>query len=66
MQLRQPRILLMDASKNVRAELIMTSAEVLRLRSIDGQTPNLSYTLNRQPDLDPIAELDQVAAPSCN
>ncbi len=66
MQMRQPRIMLMDASKNLRAEMIMTSAEVLRLRSIDGTTPNLNYTLNRQPDLDPIAELDGVAAPSCN
>ncbi|MCD8505260.1 MAG: copper resistance protein NlpE [Burkholderiaceae bacterium] len=66
LQMRPPRIVLLDASKNVRAELSMTSAEVLRLRTIDGQTPNLIYTLNRQPDLDPIAELDGVAAPSCN
>lgn len=66
LQMQSPRIVLLDDSKNVRAELSMTSAEVLRLRSIDGQTPNLIYTLNRQPDLDPISELDGVAAPSCN
>ena len=66
LQMRPPRVVLLDASKNVRAELTMTSAEVLRLRSMDGRTPNLTYTLNRQPDLDPISELDGVAVPSCN
>lgn len=66
LQMRPPRVVLLDGNKNVRAEMTMTSAEVLRLRNIDGQTPNLTYTLNRQPDLDPIAELDGVAAPSCN
>lgn len=66
LQMRPPRIVLLDGNKSVRAELTMTSAAVLRLRSIDGQTPNLTYTLNRQPDLDPISELDAVAAPSCN
>lgn len=66
LQMRPPRIVLLDGNKNVRAEMTMTSAEVLRLRSLDGQTPNLTYTLNRQPDLDPISELDAAAAPSCN
>jgi len=66
LQMRPPRIVLLDLNKNVRAELTMTSAEILRLRSIDGQTPNLTYTLNRQPDLDPIAELDAADVPSCN
>lgn len=66
LQMRPPRVVLLDGSKNVRAELTMTSAEVLRLRSVDGKTPNLTYTLSRQPDLDPISELDGVAAPSCN
>jgi hypothetical protein len=64
--MRPPRILIMDGSKNVRAELTMTSPEVLRLRSLDGQTPNLTYTLNRQPDLDPISELDKATVPNCN
>lgn len=60
-----PSILLLGPDRNVRAKLSMTSAEVLRLQSIDGQTPNLTYTLSRQPDLDPIKELDGVAAPAC-
>lgn len=61
-----PQIMLLDTNGNVRAQLRMTSAEVLRLQSIDGQTPNLTYTLNRQPDLDPINELDGVAVPACD
>lgn len=62
-----PNILLMDAQrKNVRADLVMTSNNQLRVRTIDGQTPNLTYTLNRQPDVDPIAELDGKAAPTCD
>ncbi|UOD50205.1 hypothetical protein [Orrella daihaiensis] len=64
--MRPPRLMLLGEDKNVRAELTMTSSQVLQLRSIDGQTPNLTYTLSRQPDLDPISELDGVAAPSCN
>lgn len=64
--MQQPRIILMDADRNVRAELSMTSSETLRLRSIDGQTPNLTYTLSKQPDLDPISELDNAPAPNCN
>ena len=64
--MKPPQIMLLDTNGNVRAQLRMTSAEVLRLQSIDGQTPNLTYTLNRQPDLDPISELDGVAAPACD
>ena len=64
--MQQPRIILMDADRNVRAELSMTSSETLRLRSMDGQTPNLTYTLSKQPDLDPISELDKEPAPNCN
>lgn len=63
---RPPQIVLLDIKKSVRAELSMTSPDVLRLRTIDGQTPNLTYTLNRQPDLDPISELDKVTPPKCN
>jgi len=63
--MKPPSITLLDANKNVRAQFRMTSAAVLRLQSMDGQTPNLTYTLNRQPDLDPISELDGVLAPSC-
>lgn len=63
---RPPSIILLDTRKNVRAQLRLTAPEVLRLQSIDGQTPNLTYTLNRQPDLDPISELDGIAVPSCD
>ncbi len=62
---RPPQIILLDAKKTVRAELLMPSPPVLRLNSVNGQTPNLTYTLNRQPDLDPIAELDKVVPPNC-
>jgi hypothetical protein len=60
-----PRLLLMDGDLNVRAEFAMTASDVLRLRSIDGEVPNLTYTLNRQPDLDPISELDGQPQPNC-
>lgn len=61
-----PNIVLMDMSGNVRAELVMTSNNVLTLKSINGLSPNLSYTITRQPDIDPIAELDKSAPPKCN
>jgi hypothetical protein len=64
--MRPPRIILMDADRNVRAELSMHSPDTLRLRSIDGETPNLIYTLSKQPDVDPISELDQAPPPNCN
>ena len=63
---RPPTIILLDGNENVRAQLRMTAGDVLRLQSMDGQTPNLTYTLNRQPDLDPISELDAVASPTCD
>ena len=49
-----------------RARRIAAAANnVLRVRSIAGQTPNLNYNLTRQPDLDPIDELAKAAAPQC-
>jgi len=64
-QERPPRVLLLDGSGNMRAELVMTANNVLRVRSVGGRTPNLIYNLTRQPDLDAIAELDKQAAPKC-
>jgi hypothetical protein len=60
-----PRIILLNPSGNVRAELALSSTNVLRLISINGDSVNLAYTLTRQPDLDPISELDKTAAPTC-
>lgn len=61
-----PRIVLLNASGNVRAELALSSSNVLRLISMNGDAANLTYTLTRQPDLDPIKELDKTTAPSCS
>jgi hypothetical protein len=61
-----PRLVLLDPKGVVRAELAMTSQETFRLISINGQTPNLTYTLSRQPDLDPISELNSEPTPRCN
>jgi hypothetical protein len=60
-----PRIVLLNPSGNVRAELALTSTNVLRLVSINGDSVNLTYTLTRQPDLDPIDELNKTSAPNC-
>lgn len=60
-----PRIILLNPAGNVRAELAQTAANVLRLISINGDSVNLTYTLSRQPDLDPIDELNKVKAPNC-
>lgn len=60
-----PRIVLLNPSGNVRAELAQTSSNVLRLISINGDSVNLTYTLTRQPDLDPIDELNKTQAPTC-
>jgi len=60
-----PRIVLLNGQGNVRAELAMTSTNVLRLISINGDMPNLTYTLTRQPDLDPISELNNQTSPNC-
>ncbi len=62
---RQPVIILLDMKGNVQAEMVMTSSNVLRLRTVDGQAPNLTYNITRQPDLDPIDELNKSPAPSC-
>jgi uncharacterized lipoprotein NlpE involved in copper resistance len=60
-----PRIVLLNSQGNVRAELAMTGTNVLRLISINGDSPNLTYTLTRQPDLDPINELNNQSSPNC-
>lgn len=60
-----PRLILLNPQGDVRAELAMTSGNSLRLVSINGQNPNLTYTLSRQPDLDTISELDKTPAPNC-
>ncbi|MNU91009.1 hypothetical protein D3C71_808890 [compost metagenome] len=62
---RPPRVILMDGQGNVRAEFLVAVNNVLRVRSVGGQTPNLNYNLTRQPDLDPIDELAKAAAPKC-
>lgn len=60
-----PRIVLLNPAGNVRAELAQTSTNVLRLISINGDSVNLTYTLTRQPDLDPIDELNKTPATTC-
>lgn len=60
-----PRVLLLDSKGNVRAEFVVAANNVLRVRSIGGQTPSLNYNLTRQPDLDPIDELAKAQAPQC-
>ncbi|WP_313624581.1 hypothetical protein [Achromobacter sp.] len=62
---RPPRVILMDGQGNVRVEFLVAANNVLRVRSIGGQTPNLNYNLTRQPDLDPIDELAKSTAPKC-
>jgi hypothetical protein len=60
-----PRVVLLNNQGNVRAELAMTSGDVLRLISMNGSTANLTYNLSRQPDLDSIDELKGKPAPNC-
>ena len=60
-----PRVVLLNGQGNVRAELAMTSGDVLRLISMNGGTANLTYNLTRQPDLDSIDELKGKSAPNC-
>lgn len=62
---KPPSLLLLDADKNVRSELRMTANDVLQIVTIDGDSPSLTYTLSRQPDLDPISELDEKPASVC-
>jgi hypothetical protein len=60
-----PRVLLFNAQGDVRTELSMISGNTLKLISNNGDIPNLTYTLARQPDLDVISELDKKPAPNC-
>ena len=60
-----PRVVLLNSQGNVRAELAMTSGDVLRLVSMNGSAANLTYNLSRQPDLDSIDELKGKPAPNC-
>ncbi|WP_238878829.1 copper resistance protein NlpE N-terminal domain-containing protein [Achromobacter xylosoxidans] len=62
---RPPRVILLDGQGNVRVEFVVAANNVLRVRSVAGQTPNLNYNLTRQPDLDPIDELAKAQAPQC-
>lgn len=62
---KPPRVFLMGADGNTRAEFQVAANNVLRLRAVAGVTPNLNYTLTRQPDLDPIDELARQTPPRC-
>ncbi|MBB1597593.1 copper resistance protein NlpE N-terminal domain-containing protein [Achromobacter sp. UMC46] len=62
---RPPRVILLDGKGNARVEFLVAANNVLRVRSIAGQTPNLNYNLTRQPDLDPIDELAKSPALQC-
>lgn len=62
---KPPRVFLIGPDNNTRAEFVVSANNVLRLRSIAGVTPNLNYTLTRQPDLDPINELAKQTPPKC-
>lgn len=62
----QPRIAILTTQGNVRADLtVVSGGNALQLGSINGQVPNLVYTLSRQPDLDTIDELNARPAPNC-
>src|SRR5690606_8560336 len=63
---RPPRVLIFDADGAPRAEFVVAANNVLRLRSVLGKTPNLNYSLTRQPDLDAIDELSKQPAPKCS
>ncbi|AIT26576.1 hypothetical protein D557_1170 [Bordetella holmesii 70147] len=62
---RPPRVLLMEANGNVRADFTVPANNTLRVRAVNGHMPNLNYTLTRQPDLNPVSELDKQPAPHC-
>jgi hypothetical protein len=62
---KPPRVFLVGRDNNVRAEFIVAANNVLRLRAVAGVTPNLNYTLTRQPDMDPINELAKQTPPMC-
>ena len=62
---RPPRVLLAGADGTQRIELIVAANNVLRVKSVLGKSPNLNYSLTRQPDLDAIDELSGQPAPKC-
>ncbi|MCC7226453.1 MAG: hypothetical protein IT507_07130 [Burkholderiaceae bacterium] len=63
----QPRVVILTPQGNVRADLaVINAGNALQLGSINGQVPNLTYTLSRQPDLDSIDELNSRPAPNCS
>jgi hypothetical protein len=62
---KPPRVFLIGADGNTRAEFQVAANNVLLLRAIAGVTPNLNYTLTRQPDMDPINELAKQTPPRC-
>ncbi|HEY0296255.1 MAG TPA: hypothetical protein VGC69_13065 [Bordetella sp.] len=58
-------VLLLDVQGNAHAELLASANNVLSVKAILGRAPTLSYTLTRQPDLDPIDELSKQPLPAC-
>lgn len=58
-------LVLLDTKGNARAEMLFLNRNNLQVNLIDGEPTNLVYTLNRQPDLDPIQELDGTAPLQC-
>ena len=59
------KISVLSASGAERAQFSLPTENLLRVVSVNGQVPNLNYSLSRQPDLDPIKELDKTPAPTC-
>ena len=64
-EVRPVRVLLTDGRGTTRADFVVQN-NALRVRSINGQAPNLGYFMTRQPDLDPISELDGSKLPNCD
>ena len=62
---RPVRVMLTDGQGATRADFVVQN-NALRVRSFNGQTPSLDYFLTRQPDLDPIGELDGGKLPACD
>ena len=62
---RPAQLLLLDPRGNPHAELVASANNVLSIKTIQGHTPTLNYTLTRQPDLDPIGELSKQPMPDC-
>lgn len=63
---RPTQVWLNDAAGDQVADFVVSSNNVLRVKSALGVTPNLNYSLTRQPDLDPIDELNTQPAPTCS